>query len=123
MARSLTGTGLKRQLLSAAASSGTESGRVVFDTPYSHFGLSVELVGTSSQAGLCAAVLYGSVAASTTITTAHASTLCTWSTNSGNTVWNSTGDRAQPVNQVWAVVTDAATSATAVMDVWMAAVP
>lgn len=121
MARSLVGTGLRKQLLSAAASSGTESARVVFDTPYSHFGLACELVGTSSHAGLTSAILYGSVSASTSITTANADTLCTWSTNSGLAAWT-TGD-PRPVNQVWAVVTDAATSATAVIDVWLAAMP
>lgn len=123
MATLRRGTGYKLKLLAAAASSGTESGRVMFDTPYSRFGLGVELVGTSSQAGLCGAALYGTAVASTSVTTAQADTLCTWSTNSGATVWSSTGDRSQPVNQVWAVVTDAATSATSVIDVWLAAVP
>jgi hypothetical protein len=111
------------KLLTAAASSGTESDRVMFDTPYARFGLAAELVGTSSQAGLTSVVLYGSVVASTSILAANADTLCTWSTNSGLAVWSSTGDRSQPVNQVWAAVTDAATSATAVIDVWLAAMP
>lgn len=119
----LSGSPLKLQLLDGASSSGTESDRVIFDQPYSRFGLAVELVGTSSQAGLTAAVLYGSAAASTSITTTTAAALLTWSTNSGLTVWNSTAGGSQPVNQVWAVVTDAATSAASVMDVWLAAVP
>lgn len=123
MARSLIGTGLKLKLLDGASSSGTESARIIFDTPYSQFGFSVELVATSSHAGLTGAILYGTAAASTSVTTAQAAALCTWATDSGTTIWSSTDGRRFPVNQVWTVVTDAATSAASDMDVWLAAVP
>ena len=69
--------------------------------------------------------LYGTAAKSTTITTAQAETLIAWTTDedSGATVWSSTTAVRNPVNQIWAVVLDAATSATADIDVWVAALP
>lgn len=123
MAIPLSGTGLKLLLLEGASSSSAESRRYIFDTPYSLFGMTVDLVGTSSHAGLTAATLYGSACGSTHVATTDAITLCSWSTNSGVTKFSSTDGQRFPINQIWAGVTDAATSATANINVWVAALP
>ena len=64
------GSGMGLKIIDGGSSSGYESSRVMLDEPLSFWSLCVELVDTSSQAGLCGASLYGTVALSTSITTA-----------------------------------------------------